>query len=60
MKKNDYQKPAIEIAEMRHQIPLMYISGGEAMRTGYGISEKQNWGEDTVSNQSNIWEDKKE
>ena len=60
MKKNDYQKPSIEIAEMQHQIPLMYISGGEAMRTGYGISEKQNWDEDTESNQSNIWEDKKE
>ena len=58
MKKKYYQKPIVEIDELCLQTALLVVSGGEATRTGYGKSEKQNWDdEEGESAKSNIWDD---
>ncbi len=54
MKEKAYKKPIAEIIETLHTTDLLVVSGGDAKRTGYGSSEKQNW-EEEESNQSNLW-----
>lgn len=55
MKEKAYKKPIAEIIETLHTTDLLVVSGGDAKRTGYGSSEKQNWDEEEESNQSNLW-----
>lgn len=55
MKEKAYKKPIAEIIETLHTTDLLVVSGGDAKRTGYGSSEKQNWYEGEESNQSNLW-----
>ena len=59
--KKDYRKPAMENVGILPRTALLSISGGEAVRTGYGVSEKQDWDDDDVeSNKANIWNDEGE
>ena len=57
MKKKYCQKPILDFYEIVLPTALLVVSCGEATRTGYGTSEKQNWDEDEESAKSNIWDD---
>ena len=43
MKRKDYQKPTMQVVELRHHGMLMTSGGVGAMRSGYGTAEEETW-----------------
>ena len=44
MKKKEYERPSVEVVELK-QTGMLMTSGNEVLRTDYGEPVEQTWGE---------------
>ena len=46
MKRKDYERPTMQVVQLKHKCQILAGSGVEANRSSYGAAQESTWGDE--------------